>query len=297
MIQNIDGVREKPCQTALDSVYSRALANKKYKGMPWGPDSLAEIFLSPDLINNINNPISLEKEIKKKQLRGIYAYNIARTIYFDQLFKQHLSENIPQIVILGAGYDTRSFRFQDLIKETAIFELDAITTQKRKGTCLSAAGIQIPKNLRITSIDFTKNSLKEILVNAGYDRNKKTLFIWEGVAPYLTPEAVNNTLDFIKLNSPPGSIISFDYLHVSRNNISGYGVMEFIKFMKSNRSGERSRFSIKSDEIESFLGQRGFEMTEHYTPNELEEKFLRLSDGSLIGRVIAILFIVRAIVK
>ena len=297
MIQNINGVQEKSSQTALDSVYSLALANKKYKGRSWGPDSLAEIFLSPELLNNVNNPSSLEKEIEQKQLRGIYAYNIARTMYFDQLFKKHLLENVPQIVILGAGYDTRAFRFQELIKETVIFELDIITTQKRKEKCLSAARIQIPNNLRMIPIDFTKHSLKKILAKADFNEKKKTLFIWEGVAPYLTPEAVDNTLDFVKSNSPTGSLISFDYLHVSRYNISGYGVMEFIKFMKSNRSGEPSRFSIKKGEIELFLEQRGFEMIDHFTPNELEERFLKLSDGSLIGRVLAVLFIVKAAVK
>ncbi len=296
-MQDINGVQEKPSLTALDSVYSRAMAYKKYKGTPWGPDYLAEKFLTVEWLTNVNNPRILEMEIEQKQLRGIYAYNIARTIYFDQVFKQYLLANIPQIVILGAGYDTRAYRFQELIKETVIFELDINTTQDRKKRCLNKAGIEIPNNLRFTPIDFTKDSLKKILSNAGFDKKKKTLFLCEGVAPYLTPEAVDNTLDFVKSNSPTGSLISFDYIHTSRKNLLGYGVMEFIKFLKSNRPGEPSRFRVKQGKIELFLQQRGFEMIDHYTPNDLEEKFLKLSDGSLIGRVLAVLFIVKTAVK
>ena len=57
---------------------------------------------------------------------------IARTAYIDAIFKQSLLENIPQIVFLGAGYDTRTYRFRELIKETNIFELDIKPTQQRK---------------------------------------------------------------------------------------------------------------------------------------------------------------------
>jgi len=274
------------------------MAYKKYKGQLWGPDYLAERFLSSELMNNLNNPSILEKEIEQKQLRGAYGLTIARTVYFDQVFKQNLSENIPQIIFLGAGYDSRAYRFQELINETVIFELDINTTQERKMKCLNKLGIQIPKNVKLIPIDFEKNSLKEILLSAGFNENKKTLFIWEGVTEYLTPEAVDSTLDFVKSNSPSGSLISFDYSHVSSKNILEYGVMEFIKFTRSNRPGEPGRgFSVNPSKIESFLQQRGFEITDHYTPDELEQKFLKLPDGSLIGRIVAFLFIVQAAVK
>jgi len=59
----------------------------------------------------------------------MYEYLIARTAFFDDIVEQALRENIPQIVFLGAGYDSRPYRFKDLIKETSIFELDIHTTQ------------------------------------------------------------------------------------------------------------------------------------------------------------------------
>jgi O-methyltransferase involved in polyketide biosynthesis len=44
---------------------------------------------------------------------------------------------------------------------------------------------------------------------SGYDKDKKSLFIWEGVTPLLTAEAVDETLQFVANNSGPGSSILF----------------------------------------------------------------------------------------
>ena len=59
-------------------------------------------------------------------------YFLARTAYFDHVFKSACEENIPQIVFLGAGYDTRACRYKDIIKSTRIFELDILPTQQHK---------------------------------------------------------------------------------------------------------------------------------------------------------------------
>jgi len=66
----------------------------------------------------------------QKKVPGTYEYLLARTKYFDDIFKKGLDENISQMIILGAGYDTRSLRFKNLIQDTRIFELDAPTTQR-----------------------------------------------------------------------------------------------------------------------------------------------------------------------
>lgn len=67
-----------------------------------------------------------------KIVPGGYEYITARTKHFDHLFKVALEENIPQIIFLGAGYDTRAIRFKKFIQHTKIFELDAPTTQQHK---------------------------------------------------------------------------------------------------------------------------------------------------------------------
>ena len=62
----------------------------------------------------------------------MYEYGIARTTFFDNIFIDALNKNIPQIVLLGAGYDTRAYRFAEINNTTKIIELDIETTQNRK---------------------------------------------------------------------------------------------------------------------------------------------------------------------
>ena len=56
-----------------------------------------------------------------------------------------------------------------------------------------------------------KGDLAAALRNAGWRRNRKTFFIWEGVTFYLPEAAVDATLRFVAAESAPGRLIVFDY--------------------------------------------------------------------------------------
>ncbi|GAG49482.1 unnamed protein product, partial [marine sediment metagenome] len=141
------------------------------------------------------------KNKSNKLTPGMYEYMLARTAFFDNVFMGALNKNVPQIVLLGAGYDTRSYRFAKLNSTTKIFELDIATTQNRKKKCLKKTQIDFPKHVTLVPIDFNKESLKNVLEKAGYENNEKTLFIWEGVSYYLEPDSVDATLEFVKNSS------------------------------------------------------------------------------------------------
>jgi len=104
-------------------------------------------------------------------------------------------------------------------------------------------------------MDFNKESLKNVLENAGYKDNEKTLFIWEGVSYYLEPESVGATLEFVNRYAHSESVLAFDYaISISEENINNYyGVKEFIQTWRKHRSGEPFRFSIDEGKIGSFL--------------------------------------------
>jgi methyltransferase (TIGR00027 family) len=104
---------------------------------------------------------------------GAYEFMIARTAFFDQIVEQALKENVGQVVFLGAGYDSRPYRFEGFIQDTIIFELDTKPTQQRKQSCLQQAQIPIPKQVRFVSVNFDTDNLVEKLVEAGFDREKK----------------------------------------------------------------------------------------------------------------------------
>ncbi len=283
------GVEKRHSETALFAALYRAVANKESNNEKFGPDYLAEYFL----------PFHFRFFIKFKKIRvnvknksdkftpGAYEYMLARTAYFDQVFRDALDKNTPQIVLLGAGYDTRAYRFAKLNSATKIIELDMAPTQNRKMKCLKKAQIDIPKNVTFAPIDFNRESLKDVLENAGYENNEKTLFLWEGVSYYLDPQSVDATLGFIKDSSHHESAIAFDYaISVTDETIGNYfGVKEFIQTWKKHRKNELFRFTIDEGEIESFLEQRGLRIVNHLDNREIEKTFLLDENGSLMGQI------------
>jgi len=101
-------------------------------------------------------------------------------------------------------------------------------------------------------------SLEERLFENGYDRNRKTLFIWEGVTTYITAEAVDNTLFFVANNSGAGSTIIFSY--VFQSVVDGTSGMEGAeKWRKAlEKKGEPPVFGIEGSKVNEFLLSRGF---------------------------------------
>jgi len=283
------GVEKRHSETAIFGALYRAVTNKEFKNERFGPDYLAEYFLPPHFKFFIKfKKIRVDVKNKSDKLTpGMYEYGIARTSFFDNIFIDALNKNIPQIVLLGAGYDTRAYRFAEINNTTKIIELDIETTQNRKKKCMKKARIDIPKHVTLVPIDFNKQSIKNVLEKAGYINNEKTLFIWEGVSYYLEPESVDATLEFVNNSSHNESVIAFDYLiSISEKNINNYyGVKEFTQTWKKHRSHEPFRFTIDEGKIESFLEQRGLKIENHLDNREIEQTFLLDESGSLLGQI------------
>ena len=284
---NTKTVEEQPSETAMGTAAARAAAFHDEREEIRGPDYLAEIFLSEDMKGLLDTPKLLQSIIAQR-MPGMYEYLIARTAYFDDVFKRALRENISQIVFLGSGYDTRPYRFKDLIRDTRLFDLDIHTTQDRKLELLRRNQIDIPEQLTFVPINFNTQSLKDVLLNAGFKKNKTNLFIWEGVTYYLDSQAVDNTFDFVKSNSSTESTICFDYSAIWPKMWDAYGVKTLIEAMQTSHAGEPARFSIERGTLESFLSDRGYSILEHLSADEMESKYLSLEDGSIAGKIIAI---------
>jgi methyltransferase (TIGR00027 family) len=283
------GIDQRHSETALFAALYRAIAHKEFGDKRLGQDHLAEYFLPPHFRFLIRFKKVRINVIKKSNrlTPGMYEYMLARTVFFDSLFEDGLKNNVSQIVLLGAGYDTRPYRFKKLNSNTKIIELDVATTQDRKRKCLKRAHIVIPKNVSLVTIDFNKESLKDVLEKAGYEANQKTLFLWEGVCYYLDPESVYETLEFFKRFSHNKSLIAFDYaVFISEENIENYyGARKFMETWRKHRSNEPFKFTIDEDQTETLLEQRGLKVVSHLENKEMEKNFLLNEDGSLIGRI------------
>jgi len=282
-------LQQKPSDTALLTALRRAMANKDYANGQFGPDYLAESFL-PSYFRFFLRFQKIRTIAQRRLDRffpGLTEYIVARTVYFDSLFVNALSKNIPQIVLLGAGYDTRAYRFTKLNQGTRIFELDIAPTQNRKIKCLQDAKIDMPPEIAYVPIDFEAESLKEVLENVGYERHNETLFLWEGVTYYLDPAAVDATLEFIRNSTNVKSRVALDYIvTVSDENINTYfGVKEFVQAMKTHHANEGLVFSIKEGQATSFFEQRTLQVVQHLNNVEIEKTYLTDDNGKLLGHM------------
>ena len=275
-------VEDQPSESAMTVAFCRALAAKDEREAIRGGDDLAELFLPEDRRRLLKDCTSREWIIKNLVTPELYGYFLARTAYIDDIFTQALRENIPQIVLLGAGYDSRAYRFQTLINDTRIFELDIRPTQQRKLTLLAQAHISIPEQVTLVPINFKTEAIAAALSKAGFDRQQRTLFIWEGVTYYLPAETVNETLGFVTSNAPDGSILCFDYM---------------TQPVPSTYTAEPFQFWLEPEKIEPFLAERGYLITDYLTPEDMECKYLTLRDGSSAGKVLPFFCLVQAVVR
>ncbi|ARN81452.1 class I SAM-dependent methyltransferase [Methylocystis bryophila] len=155
----------------------------------------------------------LDEETKRAADR-IYAFfppvkvNVwVRTRYLDDRLDAQLENGSRQVVILGAGLDTRAQRKAK--PGVAFFEIDnpAILSFKRKR--LEERGI--PPGAAYIGGDYVTEDLGELLARNGFDFSLPTHFIWEGNTMYLSRAAVTGVLESIAQNLRRFSI-SFDYL-------------------------------------------------------------------------------------
>lgn len=290
-------VEHKPSETAMGAAMLRALAALDEREEIKGTDYLAEIFLTEDRKSLLRDPVIRESVIKKRIIPGMYEFLIARTAFYDGIVEQALRENIPQIVFMGAGYDSRPYRFKDLIRDTRIFELDIHPTQQRKKDLLHQAMVPIPEQLVFVLINFNTDNIGDVLAKAGFIKSRQALFVWEGVTYYLPARVIDDTLRTVKANSTACSSICFDYASLSPELQNDDSVKRVREMMRSNYPGEPTFFGIQKGNIGPFLSERGYEIITHLTSNEIETKYLSLNDGSSAGKMLPLFCFVHASVS
>jgi len=139
---------------------------------------------------------------------GIAELVTARTVYFDRIIERALG-HVEQFVVMGAGLDTRAY---GALKRQGVscFELDQPAVQKVKLESLRAAQIDA-RHVTFVEVDFSKESAFDALGKKGYDPSRQTLFLWEGVTLYLNEADVRTTLQDIRKNAAPGSVVVADF--------------------------------------------------------------------------------------
>jgi methyltransferase (TIGR00027 family) len=272
-------------RTAEFTCMSRAASYREQRECYKGTDYLAYVLVPGFVKLLLRFPRFCQLYNKHLAPKGIYEYVIARTKYMDSQYMNALEQGLDQIVILGAGFDSRAQRFSERNKKTKTFELDAPITQREKLIAFKKKNIAIPENLIYVPINFTKDSLAEKLAEAGFVENRTSLFLLEGVTMYLSGDAVDRTFTFIRDVSGKGSVVVFDYIYagVLRQENKYYGEKDIFKTVA--KAGEAWLFALEEGEIEQFLQKYDFTLKNHSNAQVLEEQYFRNQEGEIVGNI------------
>lgn len=217
---------------------------------------------------------------------AFFFYVNARTHHIDTQLDKAVTEGIRQVVVLGAGFDSRAYRFHSLYPELDFFEVDLPTMSSTKQQAVTRVLGGLPRYVHYVPIDFETQSLESVLSKAGYDSNKKTLFILEGVLMYVDEAGDSATFEFIRSHSPSGSMVVYDYVlrRVIEGDYSGlYAAATIAEGVES--VGEPFVTGWTPGEAANFASRHGLTVVEDLDSVELTRRYLTNSRGEPDGRL------------
>lgn len=206
----------KPSRTAHFVAYQRALGTLAPR-IPQFSDPLAVEFLPERWRRRIERTRrSLAANPRKSPYpywaRGMGVFHEFRTIILDRAIVS--AGPVEQLVVLGAGFDSRAWRLGGL-ENTTVFEVDHPATQALKRE-RAGARPAIAREVRFVTTDFRRSDLAAGLRAAAFDTNRPAFWLWEGVTSYLRPADVASNLAGFASLSAPGSRLAFTYMSKDR---------------------------------------------------------------------------------
>ena len=191
---------------------------------------------------------------------GARTSGIARTRFIDDRIRRALQEGCHQVVILGAGFDSRPYRMVELAN-TPTIEVDHPATSREKRTALKAAIHSLPPNVHFLEIDFNAEGLRDAMQRVSFDPLAPTAVIWEGVTNYLTEEAVESTFRSLKAIFAQCRVV---FTYIDKGVLGGGHSFEGASSVKARLSkvGERWTFGFDPAALPAYLGARGYRLLE-----------------------------------
>lgn len=215
---------------------------------------------------------------------------VVRTRLIDDLVRQAVHSGARQGMLLGAGFDSRPYRLEEL-RGVALFEVDHPSTQNAKRQRLQAHRGRLPANVRFVPVDFEKDDLETTLLDAGFDPSIATVAVWEGVVSYLTSSAVDQNFRTLARVLAHGSQLIFSYVHQGALDGS-VAFREARRWKSSVRStGEPFLFGFDPGALADYLRPRGFALLSDVSTAQAAKSYCELlrrnEPGSELYRIAA----------
>src|SRR5262245_1344265 len=189
-----------------------------------------------------------------------------RTRYFDDMLERQIAAGVGQVVILGAGLDTRAVRKQSAA--VRYFEIDDPATVELKRRCYTAA--RIAPRVALIPGNYVTDGLIDLLRSNGFDFDVPTYFIWEGNVMYMPLAHDKQTMRQMKA-SVRRFRVSFDYL--SESVIAKTTGDESLTVLVESFAAMRAPWVSGIDDGHALAGELGLHVVENFTTGELYRKY------------------------
>ncbi|GAA4732417.1 class I SAM-dependent methyltransferase [Nocardioides endophyticus] len=260
-----------PSRTAFGSAVHRAV-HQDLDGGRIFRDPLAWQILGIDREATLADPAATERP----RLRVFIA---ARHRFAEDTLATAVERGTRQVVVLGAGLD--AFAYRNPHAETRVFEVDFPATGAWKRDRLADAGIAVPDSVTYVGVDFESDDLMSRLVEAGLDPTAPAFFLWLGVVPYLTWEAVTATL--MAIASVPSGEVVFDYT-TPTHQLDAKALSDRTDLIaRVAEVGEPLSAGVETEALHTLLADLGFGEVEDLGRPQIRARFLGRQAGSETG--------------
>lgn len=252
---------DRPSLTALGVAVHRAVHQVEENGSLFR-DPFARLVLGPDAD-------ALMATHARPEDTRMRLHVAMRTRFAEDALAAAVADGVAQAVVLGAGLDT--FALRNPWPCLNVFEVDRPVTQNWKLDCIRRAGLSFPANARFVAMDFEHDEVAGRLEPQGFDRARPAFFIWLGVVPYLTREAIMTTLAFA--GSLPGNEIVCDYSEPLENYPADQRQARAEIARRVAAVGEPWLSFFEPAELAALLRQQGFDDIQDLGPRQIARRY------------------------
>jgi methyltransferase (TIGR00027 family) len=212
---------------------------------------------------------------------------VVRTRAIDDLVNDGLGYGARQLVLLGAGFDSRGYRLPNLDR-VKVFEVDHPATQTVKRERLRCTRLPIA-DLQFVPVNFERDDLEEKIAERGFDPHAPAVVVWEGVISYLTEPAVRSNFAVLSRLLAPSSRLIFTYM--DKGAVEGSKSFPGSRRWKSwvSFSGEPFIFGFDPGTLRQDLEPFGFSLESDVSTQDIARQYCpalgRTEPGSEAYRV------------
>jgi methyltransferase (TIGR00027 family) len=272
-------------RTAEFMALFRALESMQPEGRRLFHDPFAATFVSASLRRVVRwsaMPIlgPILRQIIDRFWPGARTSGVARTRLIDDWIALSIANGSQQLVVLGAGFDSRAWRMP-VLANMPIFEVDHAATAAERHHRVGALEAE-RTNVVSVVLDFDRDQLPDALATAGFDPRRRSTVVWEGVTNYLTADAVRSVLAWVG-SLTVGSNLIFTYVHrrVLDDPTSFEGAEKILLAVAS--AGEPWTFGFVPDALPRCLQAHGLHLVEDLGADDYRARYFGAKASKMRG--------------